>query len=44
MHPLLSFSKTAYIETHDLKPLLGIYTNTDDHFTHAQKINVFCVC
>lgn len=30
MHPILRFAKTAYIESHHLKPLLSDYTNPDD--------------
>lgn len=37
MHPLLHFAKTAYIESHHLKPLLGDYTNPDDLISRMVK-------
>ncbi len=30
MHPILRFAKTAYIESHNLKPLLAGYTNPNE--------------
>jgi hypothetical protein len=37
MHPILRFSKTAYIESHHLKPLLKDYTNPDDLISRLVK-------
>lgn len=37
MHPLLRFAKTAYIESHNLKPLLRSYTNPDDFISRRVK-------
>lgn len=37
MHPILRFAKTAYIESHHLKPLLGDYTNPDDFISRLVK-------
>jgi predicted transcriptional regulator of viral defense system len=37
MHPVLRFAKTAYIESHNLKPLLGDYTNPDDFISRMVK-------
>lgn len=37
MHPILRFAKTAYIESHNLKPLLANYTNPDDFLSRMVK-------
>ncbi len=37
MHSLLRFAKTAYVETQNLKPLLGSYTNQDDFISRMVK-------
>ena len=37
MHPILRFSKTAYIESQNLKPLLEAYTNPDDFISRLVK-------
>lgn len=37
MHPILRFAKTAYIETQNLKPLLGDYINPDDFISRMVK-------
>lgn len=37
MHALLRFAKTAYIQTQNLKPLLGDYTNPDDLISRLVK-------
>lgn len=37
MHPILRFAKTAYVESHNLKPLLSNYTNPDDFISRMVK-------
>jgi hypothetical protein len=37
MHAILRFAKTAYIKGHNLKPLLGDYTNPDDFISRMVK-------
>ncbi|MCX6991428.1 MAG: hypothetical protein NTX49_10295 [Chlamydiae bacterium] len=37
MHPLLKFSKTAYIQSHNLKPFLTDYTNPNDFLSRLVK-------
>ena len=37
MHPALSFAKTAYIESHHLKPLVSSYANPDDLISRMVK-------
>src|ERR1700691_4807752 len=37
MHPILRFAKTAYVESQNLKPLLGSYTNPDDFISRMVK-------
>lgn len=37
MHPVLRFAKTAYIESHNLKPILRDYTNPDDFISRMVK-------
>ena len=37
MHSILHFAKTSYIQTHNLKPLLGNYTNPDDFIYRMVK-------
>jgi len=37
MHALLRFAKTAYVRSHNLKPLLGSYTNPDDFISRMVK-------
>lgn len=37
MHPILRFAKTAYVESQNLKPLLGNYTNPDDFISRMVK-------
>ncbi|MBI5346053.1 MAG: hypothetical protein HZB76_02800 [Chlamydiae bacterium] len=37
MHPILRFSKTAYVKSQNLKPLLGNYTNLDDFISRLVK-------
>lgn len=37
MHAILRFAKTAYIESHNLKPLLADYTNADDFISRMVK-------
>lgn len=37
MHNLLRFAKTAYVESHNLKPLLSDYTNQDDLISRMVK-------
>ena len=37
MHSILSFAKTAYIESQNLKPLLSDYTNPDDFISRMVK-------
>ncbi len=38
MHPVVRFSKTAYIQTQNLKPFLEDYTNPDDFISRLVKI------
>lgn len=37
MHPILRFAKTVYVESQNLKPLLGDYTNPDDFISRLVK-------
>jgi predicted transcriptional regulator of viral defense system len=37
MHPVLRFAQTAYVESHNLKPLLIAYTNPDDLISRMVK-------
>lgn len=37
MNPILRFAKTAYVESHNLKPLLRGYTNPDDFLSRLVK-------
>jgi hypothetical protein len=37
MHTLLRFAKTAYLDSHNLKPLLSGYTNPDDFISRMVK-------
>lgn len=37
MHSILRFAKTAYVESHNLKPLLSSYTNPDDFISRMVK-------
>lgn len=37
MHPLFRFSKTAYIDSHNLKPLIKNYANPDDFLSRMVK-------
>lgn len=37
MHPILRFAKTAYIESHNLKPLLADYTNPNELLSRMVK-------
>lgn len=37
MHPVLRFAQTAYVESHNLKPLLSAYTNPDDLISRMVK-------
>lgn len=37
MHTLLRFAKTAYVESHNIKPLLVNYTNPDDFISRLVK-------
>jgi hypothetical protein len=37
MHPILRFTKTAYVESQNLKPLLNEYTNPDDLISRMVK-------
>lgn len=37
MHSILRFAKTAYVESQNLKPFLGEYTNPDDFISRMVK-------
>lgn len=37
MHSMLRFAKTAYVQSHNLKPLLSSYTNPDDFISRMVK-------
>lgn len=37
MHSVLRFAKTAYVETQNLKPFLGSYSNPDDFISRLVK-------